>query len=77
MGICQDSWGWGPGDRPTGMSPILISSRQPLPAGVHTFGVRWRFPARQSGTSFYLCTAWLSQEPLSGTAGAIAVLALN
>ena len=77
LGICKDSWGWGPGDRPTGMNPILTYSRQRLAAGVHTFGMRWRFPEGGLQASLYLCTAWLAQNPPSGAAGAIAVLALN
>jgi len=77
VGICKDSWGWGPGDRPTGMNPILTHSRQLLAAGMHTFGLRWRLPKAQLGASLYLCTAWLSQQPPSGSAGAIAVLALT
>ena len=72
-----DGRGWGPGDRPNGMNPILISSRQPLPAGMHTFGLRWRFPDGQLGASLYLCTAWLSQQPPWGFAGAIAVLQMG
>jgi hypothetical protein len=77
VGICHDSWGWGPGDRPSGMDPILTYSRYPLPAGVHTFGMRWRVPKAQPGTSLYLCAAWPSQQPPSGSAGAIAALAVR
>ena len=77
VGVCKNSWGWGPGDRLTGMNPILTYSRRPLPAGVHTFGLRWRFREGRSGASLYLCVAWLSRNPSSGRAGAIAVLAPN
>jgi len=77
LGICHDSWGWGPGDRPTGMNPILAHSRQPLPAGVRTFGLRWRLAEGRLGASWYLCTAWLSHQPPAAVARAIAVLALN
>src|SRR5258708_29930631 len=77
LGICHDSWGWGPGDRPTGMNPILAHSRQPLPAGVRTFGLRWRLAEGRLGASSYLCTAWLSHQPPAAVARAIAVLALN
>ena len=75
LGICKDSWGWGPGDRPTGMNPILYYSRRRLGAGLHTFGLRWRFPEGGLGARLLLCTAWLSQNPPSGSGGAIAVLA--
>ena len=77
LGICHDAWGWGQGDRPTGMNPILTYSRQPMPAGVHTFGLRWRLPEGLSAISLYLCSAWLSHDPPSGAAEAIAVLAVN
>ncbi len=75
LGICHDSWGLGPGHRPTGMNPILAHARQPLLAGAHTFGLRFRFPDGRAGASWYLCTAWLSHP--SDVARAIAVLTLH
>src|SRR5260370_29436554 len=75
LGICHDSWGLGPGHRPTGMNPILPHARQPLLAGAHTFGLRFRFPDGRAGASRYLCTAWLSHP--SDVARAIAVLTLH
>jgi hypothetical protein len=77
VGICHDSWGWGAGDRPTGMDPILTYSRHPSAAGMRALGMGWRVPEAHSAASVYLCAAWLSQQPPSGSAGAIAVLAVH
>ncbi len=70
--ISTATWGNGPGSRPTGMKP-----GQPLSAGVHTFGLRWRVPGSQSRGSLYLVSGWSSHQPPASTAGAIAVLAVH
>jgi hypothetical protein len=76
FGISVGSWGWGP-KGPTGMNPILAHTRQPLSAGEHTFGLRWRIPAGRSGASLYLVTNWSSHQPPASVARAIATLALK
>src|SRR5258708_39742300 len=43
LGICHDSWGLGPGHRPTAMNPLLAHGRPPLLARARTFGLRFRF----------------------------------
>jgi len=69
FGISTGILGGGPND--TGrMHPILAHYRQPLSAGSHTFGLRWRIPARHSG-ALYLATAWSSHHPLATVAQAI------
>ena len=45
------------------MNPILAHYRQPLSAGSHTFGLRWRVPHRRSGAGLYLVFAWSSHQP--------------
>jgi hypothetical protein len=59
------------------MKPILAYSRQPLSAGVHTFGLRWRVPEGQTGVSLYLVSAWSSCQPPVSLAGAIATLVVH
>lgn len=77
LGIDAGALGMGPEDRPVGMHPILAHSRQPLSAGVHTFGLRWRVPRHlpPSGLNLYLSSAWSSHQPPASVSGAIAVLA--
>jgi hypothetical protein len=68
----------GGGPNGTGsMHPILAHYRQPLSAGSHTFGLRWRIPTRRSGTSFYLVTAWSSRRPPGNAGQFVAQLVLN
>jgi hypothetical protein len=43
FGISKGTWGGGPNGT-GGMNPILAHYRQPLSAGSHTFGLRWRNP---------------------------------
>lgn len=77
LGISAGVWGSGPKGRPVGMRPVLAHSRQPLAAGVHTFGLRWRVPEGWSGRSMYLESAWSSDHPPASVAGGIAELALK
>jgi hypothetical protein len=74
LGISRGNWGIGPGGRPTGMKPILAHSRRSLPAGMHSFGLRWRVPEGQRSGSLYIVSAWSSDQPFASSAGAIAVL---
>jgi hypothetical protein len=76
LGISQGTWGNGP-EGPIGMSPILAHYRQPLAAGSHTFGLRWRVPQRRSGASLYLIFAWSSHQPPASVSGPVAHLILN
>lgn len=46
-----------------GMNSILAHYRQPLLAGSHTFGLRWRIPRHRSGSRMYLVAAWSSRSP--------------
>lgn len=75
FGISTGTWGGGP-NGPIGMNPILAHYRQPLPAGSHTFGLRWRIPHRRDGASLYLTYAWSSHQPPASVSGPIATLAL-
>lgn len=75
FGVSTGTWGSGP-DGPTGMNPVLAHYRQPLSAGSHTFGLRWRIPRRHSGASLYLTYAWNSDQPPVSSGGPVAVLAL-
>jgi hypothetical protein len=77
LGISTGIWGNGPEGRPTGMHPILAHTRQPLSAGVHTFGLRWRIPEHPSGSSFFLGNAWTSSHPPAAVEGPIVELALH
>lgn len=76
FGISKGTWGGGPNGT-GGMNPILAHYRQPLSAGSHTFGLRWRIPERRPGASLYLVTAWSSHQPSATVAQAIAQLILN
>jgi hypothetical protein len=76
FGISKGTWGNGP-EGPIGMNPILAHYRQPLSAGSHTFGLRWRLPPRHSGASLYLVTAWSSHQPSADVAQAITTLILT
>jgi hypothetical protein len=75
LGISGGAWGSGPKGRPAGMRPVLAHPRQPLAAGVHTFGLRWRVPEGWSGHSMYLESVWSSDHPPASVAGGIAELA--
>lgn len=74
LGISRGTWGNGP-KGPIGMRPILVSSRQPLPPGLHTFALDWRVPRHQSGDRLYLITVWSAHNPPVSDAQAIAILA--
>jgi hypothetical protein len=74
FGISTGTWGSGP-EGPTGMHPILARYRRPLPAGSHTFGLRWRIPRHHSSASLYLTFAWNSTRPRASVEGPVAVLA--
>jgi hypothetical protein len=72
LGISSGEWGADRKGHPIGMKPILTHSTDPLPAGVHTFVMRWRVPASWTGGGLYLTTNWSSKR--ADVAGAIAVL---
>ena len=76
LGISQGTWGNGP-NGPVGMSPVLAHDRQPLPAGSHTFRLRWRVPQRHSAASLYLIFAWSSRRPAASVSGPVARLILT
>ena len=68
----------GGGQNGTGsMHPILAHYRQPLSAGTHTFGLRWRIPERHPGASLFLVTAWSSHHPPANVGQFVAQLILN
>jgi hypothetical protein len=56
------------------MEPILTHSRQPLPAGSHIFGLRWRVPERLPSSGLFLGISWSSRHPQGGEARALAQL---
>jgi hypothetical protein len=76
LGISNGTWGNGP-TGPIGMNPVLAHYRQPLSAGSHTFGWRWRIPQRRSGASLYLIFAWSSQQLPASVSGPVAQLLLK
>jgi hypothetical protein len=76
FGISAGTWGTGPDGRPVGMHPILAHYNQPLPAGSHTFGLRWRIPAHRTA-SLYLTYTWSSRQPPASVAGPVARLILS
>jgi hypothetical protein len=76
LGISHGTWGSGP-KGPIGMNPILAQHRQPLSAGSHTFGLRWRVPDRRSDARPYLTFTWSSHQPFASVSGAVAQLKLN
>jgi hypothetical protein len=76
LGISGGTWGNGP-NGPIGMNPVLAHYRQPLSAGPHTFGLRWRIPQRRPGTSLYLIFTWSSQQPPASISGPVARLLLK
>jgi hypothetical protein len=76
LGISHGTWGSGP-KGPIGMNPILTHYRQPLSAGSHTFGLRWRIPLRRSDASLYLTFTWSSHRPPASISGAVVQLKLN
>jgi len=76
LGISTGPEGFGP-TGPVNLHPILAHSRQPLSAGPHTFGLRWRIPERRSGTSLLLTAAWSSHPPSAEVVRPIAQLILT
>jgi len=76
LGISHGTWGNGP-QGPVGMNPVLAHDRQPLPAGSHTFRLRWRVPQRRPGASLYLIFAWSSRRPPASVSGPVAQLILT
>lgn len=76
LGISNGTWGNGP-EGPVGMNPILAHYRQPLSAGSHALGLRWRIPQLHSGASLYLTFAWSSQQPPASVSGPVAQLIVN
>jgi len=76
LGIATGPEGFGP-NGPVNMHPILAHARQPLSAGPHAFGLRWRIPERDSGTSLLLVSAWSSHSPPADVVRPIAQLILN
>lgn len=77
FGVSTGAWGTGPKGRPTGMNPILAHYAQPLAAGSHTFGFRWRIPRLPAGASRLLTFAWSSHQPPADISGPLARLAVN
>ena len=73
LGIATGTVGFGP-KGPIGVHPILAHSRQVLPAGSHSFRLRWRTPAQaRPGTRLYLVADWASrQTPTFGDGQVIA-----
>ena len=76
LGISTGTYGGSP-QHPTDLHPILARSRQPLTAGVHTFGLAWRIPKDHSGASLHLASVWSTNQPPESVAQAIATLALK
>jgi hypothetical protein len=76
FGICTGILGGGANGTGS-MHPILAYYRQPLSAGTHMLGLRWRVPQRRSGTSLYLITAWDGQPPPGNVEQFVAQLILN
>jgi hypothetical protein len=76
LGISTAPEGFGP-KGPINLHPVLARSRQPLSAGSHAFGLRWRVPQRRPGASLLLVSAWSGQPPPADVAGAIAQLVLT
>ncbi len=65
LGISTGTVGGGP-NGPTGVDPVLVSSRRMLTAGRHSFTLRWRTPAKtRPGSRLYLAAAWASRQPPS------------
>lgn len=62
FGISTGILGGGPNGTGS-MHPVLAHYRQPLSAGSHTFGLRWRVPKRRSRATLYLTTAWSGHPP--------------
>lgn len=77
FGVSTGTWGTGPKGRPTGVNPILARYAQPLPAGAHTFGLRWRIPRFHAGASLLLTFAWSSYQPPASVSGPFAHLTVN
>lgn len=77
FGVSTGTWGNGPKGRPTGLNPILAHYVEPLPAGSHTFGVRWRIPRLHDGASRFLTFAWSSHQPPASVSGPFAHLVVN
>lgn len=77
FGVSTGTWGTGPQGRPIGMNPILAHYAQPLPAGSHTFGLRWHIPRLHAGASRLLTFAWSSSRPPASVSGPFAHLTVN
>lgn len=79
LGISTDTYGGSP-QHPIGVHPILVQSRLPLAAGLHTFGLRWRIPkgqlVNQPGASLLLVSVWSTSQPSASVTQPIAALAL-
>lgn len=76
FGISTGMLGGGPNGTGS-MHPILAHYRQPLSAGSHTFGLRWRIPEHHSGTRLYLVTAWSGHPPPGNVGQFVAQLVLH
>ena len=77
FGVSTGTWGTGPNGRPTGMNPILAHYAQPLSAGSHTFGFRWRIPRLHAGARRILTYVWSSHQPTASVSGPFAQLVVN
>lgn len=72
LGVVSGAFGAGPAG-PTGMDPILASSRTPLGPGVHRFTGHWVAPGTlRPGHTRWLALAWTTTD--TDQAGAVAKL---
>ena len=63
------------GQRPSGVRPILVHTRRPLTAGLHTFGLTWTAPVQfPRGTSLKLIAAWGTKQGDASVSQIVAVL---
>jgi len=74
LGLSAGRWGDGR-NGPAGMNRILAHYTQPLPAGSHTFGLRWRTASRRAlAAARYLTYTWSSHQPPASVSGPVAQL---
>jgi hypothetical protein len=76
FGISTGILGGGPNGTGS-MHPIVAHYRQPLSAGTHMLGLRWRVPKRRSGTRLDLVTSWSSRHPPANVGQFVAQLILS
>jgi hypothetical protein len=67
LGVTEGGYGFLPGGRPTGVSPILAHSSRPLTPGLHVFRLRWTVPAGiRPGTNPVLIVTWSAHDFAAG-----------